>query len=82
MNMSKKLAAGIFLGLTVLAGNALAAATNSPDTIILKEGNDMKLEQGWDKTFPKSDKVDHRKVTFQKPLRHHPCGRPVYSQGR
>ncbi|WP_297828070.1 alpha/beta hydrolase [uncultured Desulfovibrio sp.] len=25
----------------------------------------MKLEQGWDKTFPKSDKVDHRKVTFQ-----------------
>ncbi|WP_300909264.1 alpha/beta hydrolase [uncultured Desulfovibrio sp.] len=65
MNMSKKLAAGIFLGLTVLAGNALAAANNSPDTIILKDGKDMKLEQGWDKTFPKSDKVDHRKVTFQ-----------------
>ncbi len=63
--MSKKLAAGIFLGLTVLAGNALAAANNSPDTIILKDGKDMKLEQGWDKTFPKSDKVDHRKVTFQ-----------------
>ena len=25
----------------------------------------MKLEQSWDKTFPKSDKVDHRKVTFR-----------------
>ena len=65
MNMSKKLAAGIFLGLTALAGNALAAANNSPDTITLKDGKEMKLEQGWDKTFPKSDKVDHRKVTFQ-----------------
>ncbi len=24
----------------------------------------MQLTQGWDKTFPKSDKVDHQKVTF------------------
>ena len=24
----------------------------------------LKLTQEWDKTFPKSDKVDHRKVTF------------------
>ena len=24
----------------------------------------MKLEQSWDKIFPKSDKVDHRKVIF------------------
>lgn len=25
----------------------------------------MNLEQQWDKTFPKSDKVDHKKVTFK-----------------
>ena len=25
---------------------------------------ELKLTQEWDKTFPKSDKVDHRKVTF------------------
>ena len=24
----------------------------------------LKLTQEWDKTFPKSDKMDHRKVTF------------------
>ena len=24
----------------------------------------LNLTQEWDKTFPKSDKVDHRKVTF------------------
>lgn len=28
----------------------------------MKEG--LKLTQEWDKTFPKSDKVDHKKVTF------------------
>ena len=25
----------------------------------------LKLTQEWDKTFPKSDKVDHKKVTFK-----------------
>ena len=25
---------------------------------------ELKLTQEWDKTFPKSDKVDHCKVTF------------------
>ena len=25
---------------------------------------ELKLTQDWDKTFPKSDKVDHCKVTF------------------
>jgi fermentation-respiration switch protein FrsA (DUF1100 family) len=29
------------------------------------EGNAMHLTQEWDKTFPKSDKVDHQKVTFK-----------------
>lgn len=25
----------------------------------------LKLTQDWDKTFPKSEKVDHKKVTFR-----------------
>jgi hypothetical protein len=29
------------------------------------EENVMQLSQEWDKTFPKSEKVDHRKVTFK-----------------
>jgi hypothetical protein len=29
------------------------------------EENDMQLSQEWDKTFPKSEKVDHQKVTFK-----------------
>ncbi len=28
------------------------------------EGATMQLTQSWDKVFPKSDKVDHQKVTF------------------
>lgn len=65
MSMSKKLATGVLLGMAVLAGSALAAAGDTSDNSILKEGKEMKLEQSWDKIFPKSDKVDHRKVTFQ-----------------
>lgn len=30
-----------------------------------KDINHMQLTQEWDKTFPKSDKVDHKKVTFK-----------------
>lgn len=64
MNMSKKMAAGIFVGLSALAGSALAATNDTADTVTLKEGKEMKLETTWDKTFPQSDRVDHRKVTF------------------
>ncbi len=63
MNMGKKWAAGILLGITAFTGSALAAG--SPADNIMKDGEAMKLEQSWDKTFPKSDKVDHRKVTFR-----------------
>ncbi len=37
----------------------LAQSTNS------NPGATMQLTQEWDKTFPRSDKVDHRKVTFR-----------------
>ena len=46
-------------------GMMLTACTNKED----KNENDMnttlKLTQEWDKVFPKSDKVDHKKVTFK-----------------
>ena len=39
----------------------VAAQTPEKGTFVMEE---LKLTQEWDKTFPKSDKVDHEKVTF------------------
>ncbi len=47
-------------GLGLAAQNASAARTPSPN----KE-SPMKLTTEWDKTFPKSEKVDHQKITFK-----------------
>ena len=46
----------ICLAVTLLA---LSACKNNQNT------SDMQLTEGWDKVFPKSEKVDHRKVTFK-----------------
>ncbi len=48
----------------VIAGVFVACSQKNNQT---KEDNMKKLEltQEWDKVFPKSDKVDHRKVTFE-----------------
>src|SRR6476619_7009855 len=43
----------------LLAGSASAATASNA-----RKGTAMQLTQGWDKVFPKSDRVDHRKVTF------------------
>ncbi len=50
---------------------ATSLMTISSQTMIDKNTNtslasieQLELTQGWDKTFPKSDKVNHRKVTF------------------
>ncbi|MDE6535671.1 MAG: alpha/beta hydrolase [Muribaculaceae bacterium] len=40
----------------------MAANINSQDNSIVKE--ELVMTADWDKTFPKSDKVDHSKVTF------------------
>ena len=37
---------------------------NKEDNIMLMKKEELTLTQEWDKTFPKSDKVDHQKVTF------------------
>ncbi len=41
--------------------NADVAVAQQEGTFVMEE---LKLTQDWDKTFPKSDKVDHCKVTF------------------
>ncbi|MBR4613107.1 MAG: alpha/beta hydrolase [Kiritimatiellae bacterium] len=46
-----------------LALNAETAATNT--TQEKTKMDDLQLTQEWDKTFPKSDKVEHSKVTFR-----------------
>ena len=46
-----------------LALNAETAATNT--TQEKTKMDDLPLTQEWDKTFPKSDKVEHSKVTFR-----------------
>jgi uncharacterized protein len=45
----------------VVCSQPVYSQTNSTAT----GGTAMKLTQEWDKTFPKSDKIDHRKVTFK-----------------
>lgn len=52
----------------VFAAAVLALATAQPSsaqsTVTQPNGTEMQLTQEWDKVFPKSDQVDHQKVTF------------------
>lgn len=57
-------AVSALLGSLLLSSGLALAAANTSATNNTKDGNVMNLEQTWDKTFPKSDKVDHQKVTF------------------
>ena len=65
MNIGKRLGAlalAPLLGcMLVVGGEAQAADGNSTQS----GGKAMELEQKWDKTFQKSNKVDHSKVTFK-----------------
>ncbi len=51
----------------VLMGGVLAACTQKENNNQNDENMNttLQLTQEWDKTFPKSDKVDHKKVTFK-----------------
>ena len=64
MSKIKNVAVGICVGVAALTESAMAAQENAP-VLMVKEGREMKLEQQWDKTFPRSSKVDHKKVTFR-----------------
>ena len=56
----KKVLAAVLMGLTLTACNENKQTTNGN-----MEQTTLQLTQEWDKTFPKSDKVDHKKVTFK-----------------
>ncbi len=48
----------------LLTAIAMIACTNNPKKVE-NMNNTIKLTQEWDKIFPKSDKVEHQKVTFK-----------------
>ena len=48
----------------VLAASVLTACNSNKQTTDNDMKQELNLVQEWDKTFPKSDKVDHKKVTF------------------
>lgn len=72
MKHSKSRAAGLLIALSCAVTPATAQNSKDMDKMIpntttlgseiVKE--DLKLGSEWDKTFPKSDKVDHSKITF------------------
>jgi uncharacterized protein len=55
---------GALMGSVALLGCRVDQSNLTPTTSTTKE-TPMQLTQEWDKTFPKSDEVDHQKVTFQ-----------------
>lgn len=63
-SLKKFLTAALCLGIigVPFAGEAASDATNAATSKITVEK--LKLEKKWDKVFPKSDAVNHRKVTF------------------
>lgn len=67
MNIRTKLttlSSALLLGSTLFGGNVMA---NLPQSAAVVEipAQTIQLTQEWDKIFPKSDKVEHRKVTFK-----------------
>ncbi|WP_443090955.1 alpha/beta hydrolase [Basfia succiniciproducens] len=60
----KALTATLFLGSSLLGVNAMAQLPQNA-TAIEVPAQSIQLTQEWDKIFPKSDKVEHRKVTFK-----------------
>lgn len=59
----KKLTTTLFLSSTLFSGAVMAELTSA--TAIDVPAQHIQLTQEWDKVFPKSDKVEHRKVTFK-----------------
>ncbi len=51
--------------LAVLVGGMLTACTDSNQTKTEENMSKLELTQEWDKVFPLSEKVNHRKVTFE-----------------
>ena len=64
MKLNKTLLAAVLIGTMVMTGSALAADKAAVKDATTTKGAVMQLEQKWDKVFPQSSKVDHKKVTF------------------
>ncbi len=66
-NMSKKFAKAAVMATLLTATFTASAMAALPENAaaISVPGQTIQLEQTWDKIFPQSDKVDHRKVTFK-----------------
>ena len=62
MNL-KTIAIAILLGVAMLAGSGCTDSKTNQKTSDNMET--LNLTQEWDKKFPQSDKVNHRKVTFK-----------------
>lgn len=60
----KKLSTALALSSSLLGVNAMAALPQNATTVEIP-AQSIKLTQNWDKIFPKSAKVKHRKVTFK-----------------
>ena len=52
----------ILLAVSLMSNSQIM--NNSNTNLSLAPVEHLTLTQEWDKVFPKSDKVDHRKVTF------------------
>jgi hypothetical protein len=48
-----------------VVGGMLMACTNKKQTTNNDMEQELTLTQEWDKVFPQSDKVNHKKVTFE-----------------
>ena len=64
MKKVSSVAMSAIVGITALAGSSMMTQEQAFAGSTAGEGKTMTLEQKWDKTFPKSSKVDHKKVTF------------------
>ncbi len=61
-NMVKNICAAMVISLR--AAGHLSATENNPNNDNKFMEENLNLIQEWDKTFPQSDKVDHKKITF------------------
>ena len=59
-----KIRALIIAGMLATHSMAFAQNDSTGDNISTAPKQELTLTQQWDKTFPKSDKVEHKKVTF------------------
>ena len=60
----KAISTALVLGSSLLGASAMAALPQNA-TVVEVPAQSIQLTQTWDKIFPKSDKVEHRKVTFK-----------------